>query len=83
MLSMEEVEGKIMEFVREKSQVPEPYTPQMRFLDDLGLDSVDLTELVFLLEDLLGAPIEDSELMQLHTIQNALDFLEAKRGVAP
>jgi acyl carrier protein len=83
MVDKQEIESKIMEFIREKSKVTEPITENMSFRDDLGLDSVDLTELVFLLEDLLGEPIDDSELVHLTTIRSALDFLEAKKGVAP
>jgi acyl carrier protein len=80
MIDKQEVESKVMEFLREKSKVTGPYTENMSFRDDLGLDSVDLTELVFLMEDLLGAPIDDSELANLTTIRSALDFLEAKQG---
>ncbi|MDF2725641.1 MAG: hypothetical protein K0Q59_5318 [Paenibacillus sp.] len=83
MLDRQEVEAKVMEFLREKSKVPEPYTEDMSFRDDLELDSVDLTELVFLLEDMLGSPISDSELASLTTIRSALEFLETKKGVAP
>lgn len=80
MPDIQEIESKVLEFLRKKSKVPEPYTENMTFRDDLGLDSIDLTELAFLLEDLLGAPISDSELVQLTTIRSALDFLEAKKG---
>ncbi|MBO9610353.1 MAG: acyl carrier protein [Paenibacillaceae bacterium] len=83
MFDKQEIESKVMEFLREKSKVAEPYTENMNFRDDLGLDSVDLTVLIFLLEDLLGATIADSELAHLTTIRSALDFLEAKKGVAP
>lgn len=83
MLDKQEIESKVMEFLREKSKAPEPYTENMSFRDDLGLDSVDLTELIFLLEDVLGSPIADAELVHLTTIRSALDFLETKKGVAP
>lgn len=81
-IDKQEIEDKVMEFVREKSKVEGPITENMTFRDDLGLDSVDLTELIFLLEDLLGELIDDSELQHLTTIRSALDFIETKRGAA-
>jgi hypothetical protein len=43
MIDKQEVESKVMEFLREKSKVTGPYTENMSFRDDLGLDSVDLS----------------------------------------
>jgi len=83
MIDRQEIEKKVMEFVREKSKVADPITEDMSFRDDLELDSVDLTEMIFLLEDMLGEPIHDSELVHLTTIKSAVDFLEKRKGVAP
>ena len=46
---------------------------------DLGVDSLDLVDLVFELEEELGVTFEDDELLQLKTIQDLLDLLDSKK----
>lgn len=46
---------------------------------DLGIDSLDLVDLVFELEEEIGVQFEDDELLQLKTVQNLLDLIETKK----
>ena len=46
---------------------------------DLGIDSLDLVDLVFELEEELGVEFDDSELMQLKTVQDLLNLIDSKK----
>ncbi len=46
---------------------------------DLGVDSLDLVDLVFELEEEIGVTFEDDELLKLKTIQDLLDLLDSKK----
>lgn len=53
-------------------------TKDMAF-KDLGVDSLDLVDLVFELEEEIGVQFEDEELLQLKTVQDLLNLIEAKK----
>ena len=46
---------------------------------NLGLDSLDLVDLVFELEEEIGIQFEDDELLQLETIQDLLKLIDSKK----
>ncbi|MEG0367207.1 MAG: acyl carrier protein [Coprobacillus sp.] len=46
---------------------------------DLGMDSLDLVDLVFELEEEIGVEFEDAELMKLKTVQDLLDLINSKK----
>lgn len=46
---------------------------------DLGIDSLDLVDLVFELEEEIGVQFEDDELLQLKTVQDLLTLIEKKK----
>ena len=47
-------------------------------VDDLGADSLDLVELVLWLEEKYNVEVTDEESEKLNTVQDVIDFLEAK-----
>jgi 3-hydroxyacyl-[acyl-carrier-protein] dehydratase len=47
-------------------------------IEDLGLDSLCLMEVVFLVEDVLAVPISNDELRRLRTVGDIRHFLEGK-----
>jgi acyl carrier protein len=57
-------------------------TRDAKFLDDLGADSLDTTELIMALEDEFKIEIPDHEAERLVTVGAVLDFLESKVGSA-
>ncbi len=71
---------KIKEIVSEQLDVaPEEVTPEASFVDDLGADSLDLTELIMAMEDEFGLEIDDEEAQQLRTVKEVIDYVESKQ----
>jgi len=56
----------------------ESFPPETRFREELGLDSLTLTEMVFKLDELLGVAIEIREAAQIQTLAELQEFLRAK-----
>jgi len=48
--------------------------------EGLGLDSLQLTELLFEVEERLGAKIADEEAMKLRTVGDLITLIESKTG---
>jgi acyl carrier protein len=53
-------------------------TPQANFADDLDADSLDLVELVMMLEEKFDISVEESELEGVETVQQAFDLVTSK-----
>ena len=65
-----------MNVVKNFDQVdPTKVTPETKFGDDLGLDSLDVVEVVMAIEDEFAIEIPDSEADKISTIQEAVDYI--------
>ena len=53
-------------------------TPETVF-KDLKMDSLDLVDLVFEVEESLGIQFEDEELFTIKTVQDLLDLIDKKK----
>jgi acyl carrier protein len=56
---------------------PEEITMEARFIDDLGADSLDLTELLMALEEEYNIDIDD-EANEIQTVGDAVKYIESK-----
>ena len=54
-------------------------TPDSKFIDDLGADSLDTVELVMAFEEKFGIEIPDDAAETISTVQNAIDFINSKQ----
>lgn len=52
-------------------------TPEARFVEDLGADSLETVELIMGFEDRFGVTIPDEEAEKIRTVQAAVDYVEA------
>lgn len=52
-------------------------TPEAKFIEDLGADSLDTVELVMALEEEFGLDIPDEDADKMKTVGDALDYLKA------
>ncbi len=53
------------------------------FVDDLGADSLDLADLTLALEEAFDIDIEDDHIPGLRTVQDAIDYVEARLAARP
>ena len=54
--------------------------PEASFVDDLGADSLDLTELIMAMEEEFDIEIADDDAQKIQKVQDAIDYIEAKKG---
>jgi acyl carrier protein len=62
--------------------LPEEVVPEARFREDLGMDSLDMVELLTVIEEELGEPLDSPEdaLASLATIGDVVGFLLGRSG---
>ena len=78
MPKMSSVADKVKKIVVEQLGVSEDQvTPEAKFIEDLGADSLDQVELVMALEDAFKVQIPDEQQENLRTVQQAIDFIKA------
>ena len=76
---MSEIADKVKKIVVDQLGVAEDQvTPEAKFVEDLGADSLDQVELVMALEEEFGADIPDEEAEKLTTVGDAIAYVESK-----
>jgi acyl carrier protein len=60
---------------------PRPFTDPMRLTEDLGLDSLSLSEMAVKLEEIFGFTTETRDVFGMRTVGELLDFLALKLGL--
>ncbi len=72
---------RIRDIIVEQLDVSEDeVTPDARFVDDLGADSLDVVELIMRIEEELELEIPDEEAEKLQTVKDAVAYVEAHQG---
>ena len=75
---MATIENRVKEIVVEQLGVnPEQITPEAKFVEDLGADSLDTVELVMALEEEFGVEIPDEDAEKLQNVREAYKYIEA------
>ena len=54
--------------------------PESRFSEDLGADSLDLFEVVMGLEEAFNVSIDNEDLDQIKSVQDAMDYIAKKQA---
>ena len=76
---MSTVAEKVKAIVVKQLDVAEDQvTPEAKFIEDLGADSLDQVELIMALEEEFGADIPDEDAEKLQTVGDAIAYVEAK-----
>ncbi len=72
---------RVNEIVIEQLGVsPEQVTPQAKFVDDLGADSLDTVELIMALEEAFEIEIDDEDAEKLQTVADATKYIEDNKS---
>lgn len=68
---------KIKEFICNYVDVdPEKITLESRFIEDLSFNSYDFMSMLGEIETELGITVDDEEILNLHTVGDAVNYLE-------
>ncbi|WP_296305094.1 acyl carrier protein [uncultured Desulfovibrio sp.] len=54
--------------------------PEASFVEDLGADSLDLTELIMAMEEEFDIEIADEDAQKILKVQDAINYIESKKG---
>ncbi|MBF8377919.1 acyl carrier protein [Alicyclobacillus mali] len=78
-LSREDIEARVRKVVANQLQLSESEVkPDSLFVDDLGADSLDLTELAVAFEDEFDLEIPEADFGQLSTVAGVVDYIERR-----
>jgi len=74
------VEQKVKQIIVEQLGVDEAQVDMTAsFVDDLGADSLDIVELVMAFEEAFDLDIPDEDAEKIATVQNAVEYIDAKK----
>ena len=60
---------------------PGQVRPESRFIEDLGFTSFDFMSMLGELEDELDVEVNQQEVVDIRTVQEAVEYLEKKAGL--
>lgn len=72
---------KLQEIIADKLGIEaSEIKPESKFSEDLGADSLDLFEVVMGLEEAFDISIDNEDLDQIKTVQDAMDYIAKKQA---
>lgn len=78
---MSDVTSKVTKIIVDQLGVSaDEVKPEAKFVDHLGADSLDLTELIMAMEEEFDIEIADDDAQKIQKVQDAIDYIEAKKG---
>jgi acyl carrier protein len=76
-------EDRVKEIIAKELEVEvKQLTPEAKFIEDLGADSLDIVELVMALEEEFSLEIPDEEADKLKTVGDAMNYLKSHAPAA-
>lgn len=70
----------IIEELKLKDVTPETFDPHLNLIEDLGIDSMELTTIVVVIQDEFGVRIDEDDFGELTTLAKITAYVEAKKG---
>jgi acyl carrier protein len=81
MATKEEIVGKVRELISQSLGVSsDEIVGDASFIDDLGADSLDIVEMVMLIEKEFDIEIPDEDAEKISTVQHAVDYINDHLG---
>ncbi|MEA2067343.1 MAG: acyl carrier protein [Thermotogota bacterium] len=79
-MERKDIFNKVKKIVADNLSVEESeITEKTSFVEDLGADSLDLVDLVMVLEKELGISIDDEKLSDLSTVSDVIELIEKEK----
>jgi len=76
-MSEKTIEQRVKDIIVEQLGVnPDQVTPDAKFIEDLGADSLDTVELVMALEEEFGSEIPDEQAEKLQSVGDVIKYIE-------
>ncbi len=73
------VQDRVKEIIVEQLGVnPDQVTPEAKFIEDLGADSLDTVELVMAFEEEFGAEIPDEDAEKMQAVGDVIKYIEER-----
>mgnify|MGYP004665807237 FL=1 len=70
---------KIRKMIAERFDIEEgTITPETNIIEDLGVDSLDVAELLLVIEDEFSITVPEEKISELKTVQDLVNFIEEK-----
>lgn len=76
----EKIAAIIINELKLKDATPENFDPNLDLIEDLGIDSMELTTIVVVLQDEFGIRIDEDDFGELTTLAKITDYIEKKKG---
>ena len=82
-LSTEEITQKVKKIIAEQlGKAEDEIKEEASFLNDLGADSLDVVEMIMLLEEEFDTDISDEEAEKIQTVKEAIDYIATRLSQA-
>ncbi|GAB4247802.1 MAG: acyl carrier protein [Candidatus Methylacidiphilales bacterium] len=80
-MSEKSIEERVKQIIIENLSVnAEQVTPDAKFIEDLGADSLDVVELVMAFEEQFDVEVPDEDAEKLLTVGDVVKYIEDKEG---
>jgi acyl carrier protein len=77
---MSSIAEKVKEIIVDQLGVAaDDVKPEASFVEDLGADSLDLTELIMAMEEAFSVEIADEDAQKILKVQDAYDYIEKNK----
>ncbi|HTB83946.1 MAG TPA: acyl carrier protein [Candidatus Sulfotelmatobacter sp.] len=74
------IDQRVKDIIVEQLGVkPEQVTPEAKFIEDLGADSLDTVELVMALEEEFGIEVPDEQAEKLQSVGDVMKYIEEQQ----
>ncbi len=75
------IESKVREVIAKQLNLDEAKVkPESSLLDDLGADSLDVTEIMMSFEDEFGIDVDDENLANIKTVADVIKYIESTQS---
>ncbi len=80
-MSEKSIEERVKQIIIDNLSVnAEQVTPEAKFMEDLGADSLDVVELIMAFEEQFDVEVPDEDAEKLVTVGDVVKYIEDKEG---